>query len=192
MEVSLPGQYETPALLASAISRGDRNAEAVLYKQYYPATLYLLERRTGNKDLAQDLCQEAFCVLIERLRAQALEQPEKLAGYLYHIAINVQIADLRKTLRRNTATNSDLMDTIADSRQNQLRQLLRERTASAVRTLIDAMDNSRDRKLLYGYFIQEKDKEEICKELDLSHRHFDRVLFRAKQRFKELITSGMN
>jgi len=184
------GPYETPALIASAISKGDRNAEAVLYKQYYSATLYLLERRTGNKDLAQDLCQEAFCVLIERLRAQALEQPEKLAGFLYNIAINVQIADLRKTIRRNTATNSDLMDTIADSRQNQYRQLLKERTGSAVRKLSASMSNSRDRKLLYGYFIQEKDKEEICKQLDLSQRHFDRVLFRAKQRFRQLITGG--
>jgi RNA polymerase sigma-70 factor (ECF subfamily) len=187
-----PLPYETPAALASAIHKGDRNAEAVLYKQYYPATLYLLERRTGNKDLAQDLCHEAFCVLIERLRAQTLEQPEKLAGFLYNIAINVQIADLRKTIRRNTAPNSDLMDRVADNRQNQYRELLRERTGKAVRSLIDSMRNSRDRRLLYGYFIEEKDKEEICQELDLSQRHFDRVLFRAKQRFKDLITGGSN
>lgn len=187
-----PDHYETPAALASAIRKGDRNAEAALYKQYYAATLYLLERRTGNRDLAQDLCQEAFCVLIERLRTQELEQPEKLAGFLYNVAINVQIADLRKTIRRNTATDSDMMDRIADSRQNQYRQLLRERTGSAVRHLIDSMRNSRDRDLLYGYFIEEKDKDEICRELDLSQRHFDRVLFRAKQRFRDLITGGTN
>lgn len=180
--------YETPALIASAISQGDRNAEVVLYKKYYSGTLYLLERKTADKELAQDLCQEAFCVLIERLRARPLEQPEKLVGFLYNIAINIHIADLRKTVRRNTVADSELMETIADNRQNQYRQLLREHTAKAVRNMILSMGNSRDRKVLYGYFIQEKEKEEICKELDLSQRHFDRVLFRAKQRFKELIT----
>jgi RNA polymerase sigma factor (sigma-70 family) len=182
------GPYETPALIASAISKGDRNAEVVLYKQYYSGTLYLLERRTADKELAQDLCHEAFCVLIERLRAQPLDQPEKLVGFLYNIAINIHIANQRKTTRRNTVADSELMDTIADNRQSQYRELLRERTGRAVRSLIQSMSNSRDRKVLYGYFIQEKEKEEICKELDLSQRHFDRVLFRAKQRFKELIS----
>ncbi len=185
------GPYETPALIASAISKGDRNAEAVLYRKYYAATLYLLERRSGNSDLAQDLCQEAFCVLIERLRTRPLDDPEKVAFFLYNIAINLHIADVRKSVRRNTVADSDLMDTLVDSRQNQYRQLLKERAGNAVRTLIQSMNNSRDRKVLYGYFIQEKEKEEICQELDLSQRHFDRVLFRAKQRFKELVTGGI-
>jgi RNA polymerase sigma-70 factor (ECF subfamily) len=163
----------------------------VLYRKYYSATLYLLERRTGNPDLAQDLCQEAFVVLIERLRARPLDEPEKMAAFLYNTAINLHIADVRKSVRRNTVTDSSLMESVIDNRQNQYRQLLRERAASAVRSLIESMSNSRDRKVLYGYFIQQKEKEEICQELDLSLRHFDRVLFRAKQRFKELIVGGM-
>jgi RNA polymerase sigma-70 factor (ECF subfamily) len=162
----------------------------VLYRKYYATTLYLLERRTGNKQLAEDLCHEAFCVLLERLRTRPLDEPDKLAVFLYNVAINVQIADARKSARRNTVADSELVDTIVDSGQNQYRQLLKERTGRAVRSLIRSMSNRRDRLLLYGYFIQEKDKEEICKELDLSQRHFDRVLFRAKQRFKQLITGG--
>jgi RNA polymerase sigma-70 factor (ECF subfamily) len=162
----------------------------VLYRKYYAATLYLLERKSGNPDLAQDLCQEAFIVLLERLRTRPLDDPEKLAVFLYNIAINLHIADVRKSVRRNTVTDSDLMDTLTDGRQSQYRQLLKERAGRAVRSLIQSMSNSRDRKILYGYFIQEKEKEEICQELELSQRHFDRVLFRAKERFKELITGG--
>jgi RNA polymerase sigma-70 factor (ECF subfamily) len=80
-----------------------------------------------------------------------------------------------------------LLDGVADGTQNQYRALLRERSGEAVRRLIDALDNSRDRMLLYQYYIEEKDKAQVCADLGLTQRHFDKVLFRAKQRFKELL-----
>lgn len=147
----------------------------------------MLERKTGDVEQAQDLCQEALCILIERLRAQPLADPDKLSSFLYHTAINLHIAEVRKSDRRRTQPNQELLEKRTDPQQNQLRTLLRERSKAAVHKLIAAMDNPRDRKLLYGYFIEEKDKEDLCAELDLSQRHFDKVLFRAKQRFKELV-----
>jgi len=179
--------YETPAALATAISRGDKKAEAALYLRYYRTTLFILERKTGDPELAQDLCQEAFCITLERLRNQPLAEPEKLSAFLHSTAVNLYIAEVRKADRRKTFTNQALLDGVADGTQNQYRALLRERSGEAVRRLIDAMDNSRDRSLLYQYYIEEKDKAQVCADLGLTHRHFDKVLFRAKQRFKELL-----
>ncbi|MES2624670.1 MAG: sigma-70 family RNA polymerase sigma factor [Pseudomonadota bacterium] len=184
----LTNSYETPALIATAISKGDKKAEEVLFKKYYKPTLYILERKTGDAELAQDLCQEAFCIMLERLRSRPLDEPDKLAGFLHTIAINLHIGEIRKSSRRKTFTNQAVLDVVADASQNQYRILQKERVAKAVRQLVESMDNTRDRKLLYGFFIQEKDKAEICDELDLSLRHFDKVLFRAKQRFRELLT----
>jgi RNA polymerase sigma-70 factor (ECF subfamily) len=180
--------YETPALLATAISRGDKKAEAEFYSRYYQPALFILERKTGDHELAEDLCQEAFCITLERLRHQPLSDPDKLPAFLHSTAVNLYIAELRKADRRKTFTNQALLDDVADGTQNQYRALLRERSGEAVRRLIEAMDNSRDRMLLYQYYIQEKDKAQVCVELGLSHRHFDKVLFRAKQRFKDLLT----
>ena len=188
----LSRDYETPALIASAISQGDKFAEGVLYKKYFKSTLYLLERKTGDPELAQDLCHEAFCVLLERLRSSPLDDPEKLLGFLHSIAINLQIADFRKNRRRNTVTDQTIIDVVADPSQNLYRQLLQERTGQAVRQVIASMDNPRDKKLLYGFYIQEKEKAEICDELQLSLRHFDKVLYRAKQRFRDLVTAGQS
>jgi len=179
--------YETPAQLATAISRGDKRAEAVLYQRYYRQTLFVLGRKTADPELAQDLCQEAFCITIERLRSQPLTDPEKLPSFLHSTALNLYIGELRKADRRKTFNDQALLDAVADTTQNQYRALLRERSGEAVRRLIDALDNSRDRALLYQYYIEEKDKTQVCAELGLSHRHFDKVLFRAKQRFKELL-----
>lgn len=179
--------YETAALLATAISRGDRKAETALYTRYYRPTLFILERKTGDPELAQDLCQDAFCITLERLRNQPLSDPDKLLAFLHSTALNLYIAELRKADRRKTFTDQALLDGVADGTQNQYRLLLRERSGEAVRRLIEAMDNSRDRMLLFQYYIEEKDKAQVCAELNLSHRHFDKVLFRAKKRFKELL-----
>jgi RNA polymerase sigma factor (sigma-70 family) len=179
--------YETPAALATAIGRGDRKAEAALYTRYYRQTLFILERKTGDPELAQDLCQEAFCIVLERLRHNPLADPDKLPAFLHSTAVNLYIAEVRKADRRKTFTDQSLLDDVADKTQNQYRALLRERSGEAVRRLIDAMENTRDRKLLYQYYIEEKDKTQVCADLGLTHRHFDKVLFRAKQRFKELL-----
>jgi RNA polymerase sigma-70 factor (ECF subfamily) len=179
--------YETPAQLVTAIGRGERAAEAVLYQRYYRQTLYILERKTADPELAQDLCQEAFCITIERLRIQPLSDPDKLSAFLHSTALNLYIGELRKADRRKTFTDQALLDAVADTTQNQYRALLRERSGEAVRRLIDALDNTRDRALLFQFYIEEKDKAQVCADLGLSHRHFDKVLFRAKQRFKELL-----
>ncbi len=179
--------YETPAALATAIGRGDTTAEAALYTRYYRQTLFILECKTGDPELAQDLCQEAFCIVLERLRHNPLADPDKLPAFLYSTAVNLYIAEVRKADRRKTFTDQALLDDVADKTQNQYRALLRERSGEAVRRLIAAMENTRDRMLLYQYYIEEKDKAQVCADLGLTHRHFDKVLFRAKQRFKELL-----
>jgi RNA polymerase sigma-70 factor (ECF subfamily) len=179
--------YATPALLVAAIGHGDKKAEAVLYQRYYQPTLFILDRKTRDPELAQDLCQEAFYITLERLRREPLTDPDKLPAFLHSTALNLYIAEMRKADRRKTFNDQDLLDGIADVTQNQYRTLLRERSGIAVRRLLDAMSNTRDRSLLYQYYIEERDKEQVCADLGLSHRHFDKVLFRARQRFKELL-----
>ncbi len=41
--------------------------------------------------------------------------------------------------------------------------------------------------MLYRYYLAEEDKAAICADLGLSSLHFNRVLWRARQRFKKLL-----
>jgi len=52
--------------------------------------------------------------------------------------------------------------------------------------VIGELDGDRDRELLFRFYIAEEDKERLCEELGLTSLHFNRVLFRARQRYKEL------
>jgi len=46
---------------------------------------------------------------------------------------------------------------------------------------------ARDRDLLMRFYLHDEDKALICRELNLSEEHFNRVIFRARNRFRELL-----
>ena len=48
------------------------------------------------------------------------------------------------------------------------------------------VSSDRDREILFRFYLAEDDKERICRDLGLTAVHFNRVLFRARERFREL------
>ena len=56
-----------------------------------------------------------------------------------------------------------------------------------MRALLNELGQPRDREILQRFYVQEEDKERICNDLHLDGAHFNRVLFRARERFRELV-----
>lgn len=183
-------QYDSPEKIASAISGGDKAAESALIVRYYRVVFYVLKKRLQDDESARDLCQETFRITIERLRKEPLTDPSKLAAFLHSIAGNLCIAENRKSSRRQTYADSNYVELFADQDLDQAFQLDRKRAAVAVKMLLTELDNERDQKILHRYYIDEMDKLDICKELALSDRHFDKVISRARKRFRELVASS--
>lgn len=174
--------------LVARIQAGDRGAEAELYKTYSRGLMIMLTQRTGDPQLAADLHQDAMIVVLERLRADGLKDPEQLRAFLWATASNLFINEYRKNKRRATDANSELYANVADEGvAGQGGVLLSEQTAEMVAQLIDELKQPRDRRILRRYFVEEVDKQRICEELELSPEHFDRVVHRAKARLKQLI-----
>ena len=173
--------------LVRRIQRGDTAAETRLVERYSRGLLYMLRRTAGDPALADDLHQETFRVVLERLRERGLEEPERLAGFLHRTAKNLFIGGYRKVIRRKTEGEIDGLDAVPDPAADPLHEAVREEEAALVRRLIGELETDRDRQILYRFYIAEEEKERICADLELSSLHFNRVLFRARQRFRELL-----
>lgn len=186
---NLPG-YETNAAIVAGIQQLDRSAENAFVEKFAPRLAYILRQRTADVELAADLQQEAFIIVLEKLRDNALNEPEKLGAYLQQTAVNLYIGHVRRQARQQTASNTELIETLASER-DQYQELVRQQAAGAVRGVIENMGNERDRTIIKAFYLDEKEKAEICDELDLSYRHFDRVISRARDRFRKLVEQNV-
>jgi RNA polymerase sigma-70 factor (ECF subfamily) len=173
--------------IVERIRRGDTGAETELWERYCRGLLFLLRRRTHDPDLAQDLRQETFRIALEKLRKDGLDDPEKLAAYLRGIAVHLVSGDWRKRSRQNTRADTEVIEQVADTRSDVQTSVSRLELAELVKRLIEELGVERDREILLRFYIREEDKESICTELAITPLHFNRVLFRAKQRFRALL-----
>ena len=177
--------------LAQRIAGGDQAAEQEMIVRYSRPLLYMLRRRAGDPDLAEDLHQDVFRVVIERLRDRGIKEPEKLAGFIQSTGRNLLIGEIRRSQRRRTYADSDAIDASADTESStQFSDTSDEQEASAVRELLEELKPERDRAILIRFYLQQEDNASICSALDLTDLHFNRVLYRAKKRFRALIESS--
>ncbi|HYU35557.1 MAG TPA: sigma-70 family RNA polymerase sigma factor [Thermoanaerobaculia bacterium] len=182
-----PAEAEIAADLARRIAAGNASAEEELVQRYSRGLLYLLRRLGASPDLADDLHQETFRIVLERLRRKGLDDPAGLGGFLRGTARNLMTAERRKTARRRTDGDDAALEQVVNPSPGQLSSVLLDEEAGIVRKLIGEMPTDRDRQLLLRFYVAEEDKESICSDLGLESLHFNRVLFRARQRFKELL-----
>ncbi len=174
--------------LVARIRNGESHAENELVARYSKALLYMLRRRTnGDLQLAEDVHQDTFRIVIERLRGTGIEDPRKLAGYVHCTGKNVLIGILRRRQRRNTHADSELIDATASTPDVQSRAIEQEQLATRVRSLLTELGSDRDRAILTRFYLHQEDKASICQALDLSDLHFNRVLYRAKKRFRDIL-----
>ena len=174
-------QAETPS------SPAPPNVAALIREHYYGLQL-LLVKKARNPETAADILNGAIAKTLEHLQANRISNPEQIAGWVYRVALN----DLRNH-RRNMNTRGGINDaeevlgTIAGE-GDASDGVVESKLASLVRQIIEQLPTERDRLIIKRFYLDEADKEQICREQgNLSTLHFDRVIHRARQRMKELM-----
>jgi RNA polymerase sigma-70 factor (ECF subfamily) len=188
-EASVPQGGSDPTIvdLVHRIVSGEPAAEAELVDRFSRALSFLSRRLTRDDTAAEDLSQETFRLVIEKVRKGELREPERLPGFVSSMARNLFLGSVRRGGRRQKwQGDSEATETAPDPAPGQLARLLAQERAAAVRGVLAELKNDRDREILSRYYIAGEDKEDICRDLELSDLHFNRVLFRARQRYREL------
>jgi RNA polymerase sigma-70 factor (ECF subfamily) len=79
------------------------------------------------------------------------------------------------------------VELVPDEGAGPFENVSREQVRRAVGVLLNELGTARDREILTRLYLDDEDKEAICAALGVDSTHFNRVLFRAKQRFRELL-----
>jgi len=141
-------------------------------------------RAAGQRSIAEDLLQDTFRLTLEKIRRGDLREPERLSGFICNIARNLATAHFRRASRQEPLEAQTPLSANADD--DPLQRLLAAEKAAIVRRILGELPSPRDRDVLYRFYLADQDKEQICLHLGLSSLHFNRVLFRARERYKEL------
>ena len=127
-----------------------------------------------------DVVQETLARFLRAQQNEKIHNPENPGAYLNGICNNV-IQEYRRRLWREPLVETDRKvpekSVLPEAEFLELRQSV----GAALTQLSD-----RDRSILRDFYLQEKDKDEICRSMDLSDNQFRVALFRAKDRFRKI------
>lgn len=168
----------------------DRAAIEALIAKHYTGLRLLIHRRAGNLELAADLLNEAVCTTWEKWQAGLIARPEEIAGYIFQVAMNLLRNHRRSASERaDKRVASEVIGTLpADAEATD--RWLEKKIALRVKRILQELRAPRDRELLVRFYLQEEDKETICRDMSLEADQFDKVLHRARGRLKELLESS--
>jgi RNA polymerase sigma-70 factor (ECF subfamily) len=174
--------------LCARIRAGDTDAEALLIGRLQAGLRLVAHRASGGDfELARDVCQEALVILLRRLRTMGLDDPSGLEAYAAQTARNLVIAARRKNHRQRTATDLDALASLPDPRPQEPEVLASGRLGTLVRRVLAELPGDRDRTVLIRFYLREDAKSEICRDLNLTDLGFNQVIFRARNRLRQLL-----
>ncbi len=147
-----------------------------------------LRARMLTNDKVEDLRQETFIRVIAALRREGgVRQPERFGAFVNSICNNVLLEYYRSSGRNQPMENSHLE--IPDKILDLEGMLVAKQSCERVRRILDGMPR-RDRDLLRAIFLEEKEKDTVCREFGVDRDYLRVLLYRAKDKFKVLYEKG--
>jgi RNA polymerase sigma-70 factor (ECF subfamily) len=149
-----------------------------------------LRSRLNSPQAIEDVRQETFTRVFVALRGEGgIRQPERLGAFVNSICNNVLLEHYRASSRHSSledeedkdfpATNVDILGTVvAKQMEGKVREILEELS-------------EKDRRLLREVFLEERDKDEVCRDFGVDRDYLRVLLHRAKQSFKSLYLKSM-
>ena len=176
LESSEPGLDDTVHAAETRL-RMDETAFRLFYERSAPRLLAYLLRVTGERPLAEDLLQEAYCRLLSSKLPAMNEASQQ--SYLFRIATNLLRDRWRK--RRESAIPEDFPEPASGppqlDRHLELRQAFQQLKV-------------RERQLLWLAYVEGSDHKEIAAATGLRYGSVRLLLFRARRKLASLIRAG--
>jgi RNA polymerase sigma-70 factor (ECF subfamily) len=165
----------------AAVGQSEPTMDGAAFARFYaetsrPLFAYLL-RVTGERSLAEDLLQEAYCRLLSGDRP-SMDQSQS-RSYLFRIATNL-LHDRWRRHKENSVPDH-LPDVAASAPHPDLRLEIRQ----AFRQL-----KPRERELLWLAYVEGSNHKEIADSTGLRASSIRLLLFRARRKLAHLIRGG--
>jgi len=171
----------------------ERDPETEQHFIHYFSELLLLKLRrvlrTGQA--IEDLRQETFVRVFRVLRAQGLRNPERIGAFVNTVCNHV-ISEYWRTSSRFVPLPDPIIDHLPESRTSgggtvdAEDGLVNQARTQAIRQVLKEL-TPRDREILRMVFLEEKNKDDVCKTWSVDRNYLRVLVHRAKDRFRRKV-----
>ncbi len=171
------------ATYIDSLCAGDRPTQEH-FVGYFTALLQLkLRSRLQSPQAAEDVRQETFARVLKALRNPGtLRQPERLGAFVNTVCNNVLFEYYRASSRSQSLDEEGQPEPSAIG-ADALEVAAEKQMKAKVREILLEMPQ-RDRRLLKAVFLDERDRDDVCREFGVDREYLRVLLHRAKQEFK--------
>jgi RNA polymerase sigma-70 factor, ECF subfamily len=149
-----------------------------------------LRSRLNSPQAIEDVRQETFARVFVALRgAGGIRQPERLGAFVNSICNNVLLEHYRASSRHSSLEDEEDKDFPATN-VDILGAVVAKQMEGKVREILEGL-SEKDRRLLREVFLEERDKDEVCRDFGVDRDYLRVLLHRAKQSFKSLYLKSM-
>lgn len=154
------------------------------FTRYFGDLLSLkLRSRLRSPALVEDARQETFLRVLTTLKQKnGLETPGSLGAFVNSVCNNV-LFELYRSEGRATQMDED-RDVSDDGASGVEMSMLAGEERDQVRRALAGLPD-RERNLIRWIFFEERNKDEVCRELNIDRNYLRVLLHRAKTRFRE-------
>ncbi|PYX40029.1 MAG: hypothetical protein DMG83_27395 [Acidobacteria bacterium] len=144
-----------------------------------------LRARLRSPQAIDDVRQETFVRVFAALRSPGgIRQPERLGAFVNSICNNVLLEHYRSS-SRSDSLDDEPQNELPDPAMDVLGAVAAKQMEEKVREILDEMPE-RDRRILREVFLEERDKDDVCRDFGVDRDYLRVLLHRAKQSFKSL------
>jgi RNA polymerase sigma-70 factor, ECF subfamily len=134
-------------------------------------------------ETVEDLRQETYIRVLNKVRVGGIREPERFGAFVNSICNNV-LQEFYRLNARTTAldpSHEEKPDHTIDIEGEMVTKQTKERVRQVLQDL-----PKKDRELLQAFFLEEKDKDEICMRFAVDRDYLRVLLHRAKDKFRVL------
>ena len=153
------------------------------FSAYFSALIKIkLGSRLKSPEAVEDVRQETFARFFIALRDGKIHQPDRVGSFVNSICNNVLLEHYRSATR-NTPLDDEEEKNFPALNVDLLGALSAKEREKKVREILENL-SERDRRLLREVFLEERDKDQVCRDFGVDREYLRVLLHRAKQAFK--------
>jgi RNA polymerase sigma-70 factor (ECF subfamily) len=174
--------YSFDAKYVSNLCAGDPPTQEH-FVVYFSELLQLkLRSRLNSPHAIEDVRQETFARVFSVLRKDGLRQPERLGAFVNTVCSHV-LSEHYRSSGGSESLDVEGRPELPDKSASALDIVVSRQVKDKVREILLDLE-PRDRSLLKAVFLDERDRDEVCREFGVERDYLRVLLHRAKQEFK--------